>query len=296
MGKNYAGNMDVIRCWRKLCRECVCELALGMRQSKLCGMAFIKRWGPPVLAGFLLVLVWDIVVRLCEIPKWFFPAPMDVFQAAVREHKSLGRAILDTLLGASSGFFAAIVGGVGTAMLLASSRWLRSALFPWVTFMSMIPVVATSALFVLWLGAGWPSVTAITFVIGFFPIVASTTQGLLSTDRNQAELFRLYRATALQQMFLLKVPAALPYFFTGLQIAASLAIIGAITGELFAGSAAGTGGLGFLIIVFKSQLKTPELMATAFAACLFGFVFVGGVSLVRWVCLRQWHESAGRAD
>lgn len=259
-------------------------------------MAIFKRWGPPVVTGLLLVVLWDAVVRLWEIPKWFFPGPVEVFNAAVRERDALGRAILDTLLGASSGFLAAIVGGVSTAMVLAASKWLRSALFPWVTFMSMIPVVATSALFVLWLGAGWPSVTAITFVIGFFPIVASTTQGLLSTDRNQVELFRLYRASLWQQLFLLKAPAALPYFFTGLQIAASLAIIGAITGELFAGSAAGTGGLGFLIIVFKSQLKTPELMATAFAACLFGFVFVGGVGLVRWLCLRQWHESAGRVE
>lgn len=262
----------------------------------LWGMTIIRKWLPPLLTGVFLLVAWATVVKVWEIPKWFFPGPIDVLMAAIREREALGMAIVDTLLGASSGFGAAILGGVAMAMVLAASRRCRVALFPWVTFMSMIPVIATSALFVLWLGAGWPSVTAITFVIGFFPIVASTTQGLLSTDRNQVDLFRQYQANRWQQLILLKVPSALPYFFTGLQIAASLAIIGAITGEIFAGSAAGTGGLGFLIIVFKSQLKTPELMATAFAACLFGFVFVGGVAIVRWFCLRNWHESAGRVE
>jgi len=103
-------------------------------------------------------------------------------------------------------------------------------------------------------------------------------------------------AGPLQEMFLLRVPTALPYFFTGLKIAATLAVIGALTGELFAGSATGSGGLGFLVIIYKAQLKIPELFATAATACGLGFLFVGGVSRLKWLFLHKWHESVDRQE
>jgi NitT/TauT family transport system permease protein len=156
----------------------------------------------------------------------------------------------------------------------------------------MTPVVVLAPIFVLWIGQGLPSITAITFMIGFFPVVANTTMGLTSTDRNLLDLFEMSNASKAQEIFYLRMPFAMPYFLTGLKIAGTLAPIGAITGDIFAGSAQdGVGGIGYMVILYNSQLKIPELFATAFAACLLGFIFVGCVNLLHWYVLKDWHDS-----
>jgi NitT/TauT family transport system permease protein len=140
-------------------------------------------------------------------------------------------------------------------------------------------------------------VVVITFLICFFPLVVNTTQGLISTDRNLVELFRMYRATKWQETFRLRVPAALPYFFTGLRIAAVLAPIGALVGDYTAGSSAGDGGgLGFQAIIYSSQAKYSALFATAAVTCVLGFVFAAAVHILSWLMLAKWHDSYHRSD
>jgi NitT/TauT family transport system permease protein len=105
------------------------------------------------------------------------------------------------------------------------------------------------------------------------------------------------KATRAQEIRYLRIPAAMPYFLTGMKIAGTLAPIGAITGDFLAGSAQnGVGGIGFMTIAYFSQLRTPELFATGMVACLLGFLFVGGVNLLAWFVLHQWHESMVRKD
>ena len=163
--------------------------------------------------------------------------------------------------------------------------------------LQMTPVIVFAPILVLWVGAGLKSVVVITFLICFFPLVVNTTQGLISTDRNLVELFRMYRASRWQEIFLLRVPSALPYFFTGLRIAATLAPIGALVGDYTAGSSAGDGGgLGFQAIIYSSQAKYPALFATAAVTCVLGFIFVAIVLSLSWLALHHWHDSYERAD
>ena len=137
----------------------------------------------------------------------------------------------------------------------------------------------------------------ITFLICFFPLVVNTTQGLISADRNLVELFKMYRASRWQEIKLLRIPAALPYFFTGLRIAAVLAPIGALVGDYTAGSSAGNGaGLGFQSLIYSSQAKYPALFATAAVTCILGFVFVAVVLSLSWFALHKWHDSYQRTD
>jgi NitT/TauT family transport system permease protein len=125
----------------------------------------------------------------------------------------------------------------------------------------------------------------------------NAAQGLVSTDRTLLELFRSYRATRLQQLLHLRIPAALPYFFTGLRIAAVLAPIGALVGDYTAGSSAGDGGgLGFQALIYSSRAQYPALFATAIVTCILGFIFVAFVILLSWLTLRHWHDSFDRMD
>jgi NitT/TauT family transport system permease protein len=122
--------------------------------------------------------------------------------------------------------------------------------------------------------------------------VANTAQGFASVDRGLCDLFTMCGADRRQTLLQLKVPAALPHFLTGVRIAATLAPVGAITGDLFAGNKSGeAAGIGFLVQLYSAQYDIPAVYACALASCLLGFFFVVTVYAVSWLLLRRWHES-----
>lgn len=252
----------------------------------------------PALVGALFLALWHgIHLWLSADNRFLLPAPAAVLDA-LREHSAdLTRATLNTAEGALIGFALAVVISVLLAILLSFSPLVRIGFYPYLMILQMTPVIVIAPMLVLWVGAGIKSVAVITFLICFFPLVVNTTQGLISTDRNLVELFRSYRATRFQQLIHLRIPAALPYFFTGLRIAAILAPIGALVGDYTAGSSAGDGGgLGFQTIVYASRAQYPALFATAAITCVLGFVLVAIVIGLSWLTLRHWHDSFDRHD
>lgn len=253
-----------------------------------------RRWVLPVLFGTLLLAVWYAARPLTGLSRFALPWPHEVLAALLREAGALAPSAGQTLLAAASGLAGAICGGVGLGMLMAARRSVRAMLFPWVLVLQMTPLVVLVPLIVLWMDGFW-AVVLITFLISLFPIVANAVQGLLSVDPTALEFFRLHHATRLQELMHLRLPAALPYVLTGAQISASLAIIGAVTGEIFAGSVTGgRGGLGYQVILFRAEGDTAAMLAAGLLACFLGFAFVGCVQVLRWRLLRNWHESFAR--
>lgn len=252
----------------------------------------------PLVTGGLVVAAWYFRrATLSEEMRFLLPSPGQVIAALRDNREVLTRAALNTTQGALLGFGLAVVVSFAVALVLSLSRWVRASLYPYLMILQMTPIIIIAPILVLWAGAGLKSVSIITFLISFFPLVVNTTQGLVATDRNQVELFRMYRARPWQELFLLRVPAALPYFFTGLRIAAVLAPIGAITGDFTAGSSAGDGGgLGFRAIIYSSEAKYPALFATAGIGCVLGFIFTAAVLGLSWLALHRWHDSYERTD
>lgn len=253
----------------------------------------------PVLTGLLLVGLW-YAVRLWILPehqRFLLPAPDAVARAFVEKAPELASASANTALGAFLGFASAVVISSLLAFTLSLSPLVRAGLYPWLMALQLTPIIVLAPILILWVGPGLKSVVIITFLVGFFPLVVNTTQGLVSTDRNLIDLFRLGRATPAQQLLHLRIPSALPYFFTGLRIAAALAPIGAIAGDMFAGnSGGGQGGLGFHAVIYSAQFQIPALFATAIISCLLGFLFAGTVILLSWLFLRHWHDSYQQKD
>jgi len=249
-------------------------------------------WRYPAATGILLLALWYAIKRLYHIQSFVLPAPDEVMAAAWQERRALLSSALLTGRGALFGFLAAVGIGFLLSMLMTFSIRLKQSFYPYILVVQMTPVIVLAPIFVLWLGQGEPSIIAITFMICFFPIVANTTMGLVSADRNLQELFVMCKASRFQEIRYLRVPSAMPYFLTGMKIAGTLAPIGAITGDFLAGSSQnGVGGIGFMTIAYFSQLKIPALFATGMVACLLGFFFVGGVSLLHWLLLHKWHDS-----
>lgn len=254
-------------------------------------------WLLPLSSGGLFVALWYGIRAFSGLQSWILPTPWEIMEAAARERSHLAVAAGHTALGALGGFLLAAAFGFLTSLLLGISRVLRAGFYPWLLVLQMTPVIVLTPIIMLWAGPGLPGIITITWLISYFPIVANMTQGMLSTDMNHVALFRMCNASRRQEMLLLRLPSAMPYFLAGLGIAATLAPIGAIFGEYMVGNSAGdSGGLGFLVYSYNTQIKIPELFATAIASCLLGFIFVAAVAGLNWTVLHKWHDSYERDD
>jgi NitT/TauT family transport system permease protein len=241
----------------------------------------------------LLLALWQALVSLNHLPPYILPGPYAVAQALVARFPSLLNSLLITTEEAAGGLAASIVAGVAAAMVFAQWRWLRQLLYPYTILLQTVPIVAIAPLIINWAGAGILSVTIVTFIISLAPIIANTTQGLISVDENLIHLFLMYKASPAQILFKLRLPNALPNLFTGIRISAGISVIGGITGELFAGSTrVGEGGLGYAIIYASNQMETGYLFALVLAATVLGFSFFFVVMFFEWLALHNWHESS----
>lgn len=247
----------------------------------------------PLLGGGAFLLLWYAVHgALSEDARFFLPTPGQVGHALATEAGSLAHAARNTAIGALWGFGLAIIVSALLGVLLSLAPWVRATLYPYLMMLQMTPVIVFAPILILWVGPGLKSVVIVTFLICFFPLVVNTTQGLVSTDAPLRELFRSWRATRAQELWHLRIPAALPYFFTGLRIAATLAPIGALVGDYTAGTSAGDGGgLGFSTIIYSTRAMYPALFATALVTCGLGFVFTAAVLVLNWWALHRWHDT-----
>ena len=155
----------------------------------------------------------------------------------------------------------------------------------------MTPIVAIAPLLLIYLPQP-AAVLACAWIVAFFPVLANTTLGLSSVDRNLVDLFTLYGASRTQMLLRLKLPAALPYVLGGLKIAGGLSLIGAVVAEIAAGSAGAGSGLAYRIAESGYRLDIPRMFAALFLLSAAGVAIFAALSLLSHLVLRRWHESA----
>jgi NitT/TauT family transport system permease protein len=245
----------------------------------------------PVAVLGLGAWAWDLVVRLNGLPPYVLPSPDLVFATLISDWAVLSQSLLVTLLTTLEGFLLAVVGGVGLAVLFNQSRLLEYSLYPYAVILQVTPVVAIAPLLLIYLPQQ-AAVLACAWIVAFFPVLANTTLGLNSVDHNLADLFRLYGATRPQVLFTLKLPSALPYILGGVRIAGGLSLIGAVVAEIAAGSAGAGSGLAYRIAESGYRLNIPRMFAALLLLSAAGILIFFALSLVSYLMLRRWHESA----
>ena len=249
--------------------------------------------GNAVLVFVALLVLWQLVLRIFRVPRFMLPSPLAVAKAVIARFPSLLTSFFITAEEAAGGLLASIAVGVLVALIFAQSRWIRRMLYPYTILLQTVPIIAIAPLILNWVGAGMPAVTLIAFIISLAPVIANTTKGLISVDENLVHLFLMHNASRAQLLFKLRLPHAVPDLFVGVRIASGIAVIGAITGELYAGSSrVGEGGIGYSILYAYSQLQTDYLFALVLAATVLGFSFFFAVMFLEWYFLHRWHESA----
>lgn len=245
----------------------------------------------PLAALALGIVVWDLLVRLKGIPPYVLPGPGLVFSSFISDWALLLSSLLVTLLTTLEGFALAVIGGVGLAVLFNQSRLVEYSLYPFAVILQVTPVVAVAPLLLIYLPQE-AAVLVCAWIVAFFPVLANTTLGLRSTDRNLVDLFRLYGASRWQVLRYLKLPAALPYILGGMRIAGGLALIGAVVAEIAAGSAGAGSGLAFRIAEAGYRLNIPRMFAALLLLSAAGVAIFFALTLLSHLILRHWHESA----
>jgi NitT/TauT family transport system permease protein len=240
-----------------------------------------------------MMFSWQLVLWIFRVPPYMLPSPWAVARAVVARFPTLLNAAAITAEEAFGGLLASIVVGAVVGLVFAQSRWIRRMLYPYTLLLQTVPIVAIAPLILLWVGPGTATVALISFIFSLAPIIANTTQGLVSVDENLVHLFLMYNASPQQVLFKLRLPHAVPSLFVGIRIASGISVIGAIMGELYAGSSrVGEGGLGYSIQYASSQLQTDYLFALVLTATVLGFAIFFIVSFLEWYFLHRWHESA----
>jgi NitT/TauT family transport system permease protein len=245
----------------------------------------------PVVVFLVAIVAWEAVVRGFDIAPYVLPAPSAIARTLYEDWPTLSRSLMVTLTTTFEALIAAIVGGVLLALSFRLWRPLERAFFPFAVVMQVTPIIAIAPLLLVYLSSG-AAVLVCAFLVAFFPILSNTALGLASADHNLVDLFVLYGASPWQQLTLLRMPSALPYFLGGLRIGGGLALIGAIVAEIAAGSAGSGSGLAFRIVESGFRLNIPRMFAALFLISVTGiliFLFFTGVS---YLLLHRWHDSA----
>ncbi len=245
----------------------------------------------PIVVLALGVAAWQAVVQYENIPPYVLPAPDLIAQTFATDWELLLRSLLVTVITTLEGFLLAAFGGVFLAILFNQSRFLEYSLYPYAVVLQVTPVVAVAPLLLIYLPQH-SAVLVCAWIVAFFPVLANTTLGLRSVDRDLADLFALYGASRWQILRRLKLPSALPYILGGLRIAGGLSLIGAVVAEIAAGSAGAGSGLAYRIAESGYRLNIPRMFAALLLLSLTGIAIFYLLSLINYLALRRWHESA----
>ena len=247
----------------------------------------------PLAVAALVLGCWEWAVAHWQVPVYVLPGPAAIAKAFVENFSSLMAALLSTLTVTLEAFLAACVLGIATAIGFSQSRLLERTLYPYAVILQVTPVVAIAPLILIWVGFERINLALVIIatIVAFFPILAGATLGLKSADFNLVDLNRLYGASRAQTLWRVRLPTALPYLLSGMKTAGGLALIGAVVAEFVAGSGTAT-GLAWRIVESGNRLEIATLFAALALLAFTGVLIFAALSLLEWLLLRRWHESA----
>jgi NitT/TauT family transport system permease protein len=211
----------------------------------------------PVATVAVLLVIWQVAVKLFGVPEYIMPTPTAVAAALAENIDVILSNSVTTLIEFWGGFALGTLVGLLLAIVMTLVPQIRTSVYPLVIASQTIPKIAIAPLVILWFGVGIMPKIAIVALLAFFPVLINTIAGFDNTSKGQLDLMRSVSATNLQVYRHIRVPAAVPYLFAGLKLGLTISVIGAIVAEWVGAQR----GLGYLLILYNSSMRTPELFA-----------------------------------
>jgi NitT/TauT family transport system permease protein len=234
----------------------------------------------------VMVIVWELACRFFQIPSFLLPSPGDIGQRLIEKRGLYLGHTLVTLYETLGGFALAVVIGVLAAALIVVVPAVRDVVMPLLLIAQLVPKVAIAPILLIWFGYGLLPKVLIAFLVAFFPIVVNVATGLAAVERELLDLGRSLEATRWQIFCKFRMPTALPELFSGMKIAITLAVIGAVIGEFVGGNR----GLGYLILVANQDLDTPLAFAALLILSLAGILLYAVIELAERIII-PWSAS-----
>jgi ABC-type nitrate/sulfonate/bicarbonate transport system permease component len=254
-----------------------------------------RRWVreviPPVLLVAFVLLSWQVVAVRSGLSPFILPSPAGVAQAGWETRDLLLSAIGTTMLETILGLGIATVLGVAIAALMDLVPFFRRALYPILVASQTVQILAIAPLLIIWFGFGLLPKVIIVVLVCFFPLAVNSADGLASADPDLIAYFRALGATRAQIWRMVRVPSALPSFFSGLRISVTYSVVGATIGEWVGGSA----GLGLYMLRSKNALATDQVFVAIVITSALSIALFVLITLIERAAL-PWYYSAQRVQ
>jgi ABC-type nitrate/sulfonate/bicarbonate transport system permease component len=231
---------------------------------------------PPAIFVVLLLVAWELYVRARGIADYVLPPPSKIWTALVDMAPDLGPDIRATVIEAVVGLGVAVLAGVAFALLIALWPFGRRAIYPLLVISQTIPGLVLAPIFVVWLGYGLLPKVVIVALVGFFPIVVSSVDGLVNADPERIDLVRSFGGNRIQCLRLVQAPSALPAFFAGVKIAATYAVVAAVIGEWMGASE----GLGLVMTRASRAFRLDRVLAAVVVVALISLLLFAIVNVI----------------
>lgn len=246
---------------------------------------------PPILLIVILLIGWYFVAKVSGLSSFILPTPLDVFQAGWETRALLLNAINITLLATGIGLVLALLAGIGIAALMDFSPLAHRALYPILVVSQTVQILAIAPILIIWFGFGLMPTVFIVVLFCFFPLAISTADGMTSADPELIALLRAMGANKKQIWRMVRMPSALPSFFSGLRLAVTYSVVAATIGEWVGGSS----GLGLYMLRSKNALATDQVFVAMFITSLLSislFMMVYGIERLSL----PWYYSKQRTE
>lgn len=247
----------------------------------------IKKGMPAVCSILFVLIVWEVAVRLTGVSADILPSPIRVVRMLFINRALFWTHILPTLKETMIGLGATILAAVILAVLCDFFPTVRRFVYPILVISQTVPIIVIAPLFVIWFGYGLFPKIVIIIIVTFFSIAVALTDGFDSTEPEVVSLLKSMGATKWQQFYYVRLPAALPSFFTGLRIAITWSITAAIYGEYVGAEK----GLGIFMQICKNDFRTDLVLGSVLIISALSLILFGVVALLRKLII-PWHSTA----
>ena len=242
----------------------------------------------PVVFALILISAWHFISRSQLLAFWILPSPGQVLSSLLNNLPLVWHHLKPTLLEALVGLGISVLAGAAVALLMDGVRWIKQALYPFLVISQTVPIIAVAPLLIIWFGYGISAKVFAVVLMCFFPITLAMYDGLRSVDVQQIRLLSSMGASPFRVMLLLKIPSSLPGFFTGLKLAATYCVMGAVIGEWLGGNA----GLGIYLIRATKSYQTAQVFVVILVIVLLSLLLYGLVALLERIVLAwKYHQT-----